>query len=245
MRLDINLATRPYEDAREFWGRWGLGVGLLAVLTLFLLGWTMRSWQNAGRDRQNIAQLQAQIAERDRERIQAQAFLDMSTNRSTRDQSQFLNGLIQRKAFSWTRVFEELELVMPANLHVVSLRPELNDLGQMELEMRVVGDTRGAAVDLVQHMEGSKHFQRPQLVQETAASDKGASILATVDSIYIPDSISDLTAASSNSSPDSSSNASSKSGSQASPNSRSNASPNPRLNARPNPRPNAKDRSKN
>ena len=30
MRLDINLATRPYEDAREFWVRWGLGVGLLA-----------------------------------------------------------------------------------------------------------------------------------------------------------------------------------------------------------------------
>ena len=37
MRLDINLATRPYEDAREFWGRWGLGVGLLGVLTLVLL----------------------------------------------------------------------------------------------------------------------------------------------------------------------------------------------------------------
>jgi len=38
MRLDINLATRPYEDAREFWTRWGLGVGLLALLTLVLLG---------------------------------------------------------------------------------------------------------------------------------------------------------------------------------------------------------------
>jgi type IV pilus assembly protein PilN len=192
MRLDINLATRPYEDAREFWARWGLGVGLLGVLTLFLLGWTIHSWQNAGRDRQNIAQLQAQIAERDRERTQAQAFLDMSANHSTRDRSQFLNGLIQRKAFSWTRVFEELELVMPANLHVVSLRPELNDQGQMELEMRVVGVTRAAAVDLVQHMEGSKHFQQPQLTQETAESDKGSGILAIVDSIYVPDPVGDL-----------------------------------------------------
>jgi type IV pilus assembly protein PilN len=207
MRLDINLATRPYEDAREFWVRWGSGVGLLAVLTLLLLGWTLHSWQNAGRDRQNIAQLQAQIAERDQERAQAQAFLDMSSNRSTRDQSQFLNGLIQRKAFSWTRVFEELELVMPANLHVVSLRPELNDQNQMELEMRVVGDTRGAAVDLVQHMEGSKHFQRPQLVQENRDSEKGAGIIATVVSIYVPDSISDLSSSSgSNSSTNSSSN---------------------------------------
>jgi type IV pilus assembly protein PilN len=188
MRLDINLATRPYEDAREFWARWGLGVGLLAVLTLLLLGWAVRGWRNAGRDRQNIAQLQVQIAERDHERSQAQAFLDMTANRSTRDQSQFLNGLIQRKAFSWTRVFEELELVMPANLHVVSLRPELNEQNQMELEMRVAGDTRGAAVGLVQRMEGSKHFQGAQLVQENVISETGSGVLATVTSIYVPDS---------------------------------------------------------
>ena len=137
MRLDINLATRPYEDAREFWSRWGLGVGLLAVLTLVLLGWAVRGWIQAGRDRQSIAQLQQQIEERDHERTKAQAFLEMAANRSTRDQSQFLNGLIQRKAFSWTRVFEDLELVMPPNLHVVSLRPELNEQNQMQLELRV------------------------------------------------------------------------------------------------------------
>src|ERR1700692_4528893 len=126
MRLDINLATRPYEDAREFWGRWGLGVGLLALSTLLLLGFAVRSWILAGRDRQEIRQLQQQIAERDNERSKAQAFLDLNVNRSTRDQSQFLNGLIQRKAFSWTRVFEDLERVMPSHLHVVSLRPEVH-----------------------------------------------------------------------------------------------------------------------
>jgi len=38
MRLNINLATRPYEDAREFWSRWGLGVGALGVVTLILIG---------------------------------------------------------------------------------------------------------------------------------------------------------------------------------------------------------------
>ena len=146
MRLDINLATRPYEDAREFWTRWGLGVGLLGLLTLLLLGLAVRGWTNAGRDRHNIAQLQDQITERDHERATAQAFLDMSVNRSTRDQSQFLNGLIQRKAFSWTRVFEDLERVMPVNLHVVSLRPELNEQNQMQLDMKVAGDTRNAAV---------------------------------------------------------------------------------------------------
>jgi len=188
MRLDINLATRPYEDAREFWTRWGLGVGLLGVLTLVLLGWAVRGWTNAGRDRHSIAQLQQQIAERDHERAQAQVLLDLAANRSTRDQSQFLNGLIQRKAFSWTRVFEDLERVMPPNLHVISLRPELNEQNQMQLDMKVAGDTRAAAVELVHRMEGSKHFQGAQLVQEAPTGEAGSGVAAIVVAIYVPDS---------------------------------------------------------
>jgi type IV pilus assembly protein PilN len=186
MRLDINLATRPYEDARKFWSRWGLGLGLLGLLTVILLGLVIRGWVNAGRDRHSIARLQEQIAERDSERARAQAFLELAANRSTRDQSQFLNGLIRRKAFSWTRVFEELERVMPNDLHVVSLRPELNEQNQVELEMRVVCQNRGAAVELVHRMEGSKHFQGSQLIQEQQG-DNAASVIATVSAVYVPD----------------------------------------------------------
>ncbi len=187
MRLDINLATRPYEDAREFWTRWGLAVGLLGLLTALLLALAVRGWIHAGRDRHEIAQLQAQIVERDNERASAQAYLDMATNRSTRDQSQFLNGLIQRKAFSWTRVFEELELVMPSSLHVVSLHPALSDQNQMELEMRVICETRAAAVELVHRMEGSRHFQGAQLVDERSG-ESGAGVVASVIAVYVPDS---------------------------------------------------------
>jgi Tfp pilus assembly protein PilN len=192
MRLDINLATHPYEDAREFWVRWGLGVGLLGLLTLLLLGLTVSNWRKAGTDRHDIAELQAQIAERDNERAKAQAYLDMASNRSTRDQSQFVNGLIQRKSFSWTRVFEDLEQVMPKNLHVVSLRPELNDQNQMELLMNVAGDNRSAAIELVHRMEGSRHFQDAQLQSESQGGENGRNVvIASVVAVYVPDSIPD------------------------------------------------------
>jgi type IV pilus assembly protein PilN len=187
MRLDINLATRPYEDARQFWARWGLGVGLLGVLTLVLITLTIHGWVKAGRDRHAIRQLEQQIAERDSEKAKAQAFLALEINRSTRDQSQFLNGLIQRKAFSWTRVFEDLEQVMPVSLHVVSLKPELNDENQLELEMKVAGDNRAGAVELVHRMEGSKHFLGTQLIQEGQAAGTGIGVSATIVAVYVPD----------------------------------------------------------
>jgi Tfp pilus assembly protein PilN len=184
MRLNINLATHPYEDAREFWMRWGVAVALLAVFTVALLGWTVRGWIVAGRDRHNIAQLQQMIAGRDHERSEAQTFLEMSSNRSTRDQSQFLNNLIRRKSFSWTLVFEDLEQVMPPNLHVVSLRPEFNEQNEMLLDMRVLGQNRSAAVDLVHRMEGSSRFRNAQLMAESESTE---GVTAQVVATYIPE----------------------------------------------------------
>jgi type IV pilus assembly protein PilN len=187
MRLNINLATRPYEDAREFWSQWGLGVGVLGVVTLALLTFSVHSWVKAGRDRQTIRHLDQQIEDLDRERTQALAYLDLDINHSTRDQSQFLNGLIQRKSFSWTRVFEDLEKVMPSSLHVVALKPELNEQSQLELEMKVAADSRAGAVELVHSMEGSKHFQNAQLVQEGSSESGGGGVTATIKAVYVPD----------------------------------------------------------
>lgn len=187
MRLDINLATRPYEDAKEFWARWGLGVGLLGLLTLVMVTAAILGWVKAGRDRHNIRSLQQQIDALDTERANAQKFLEQDSNRSTRDQSQFLNGLIQRKSFSWTRVFEDLERVMPSGLHVVALKPELNDQNQLELELKVAGSSRDAPIELVHRMEGSQHFQGPQMVAEGPSTDSSGGVGATIVALYMPD----------------------------------------------------------
>ena len=135
MRLDINLASQPYEDARQFWMRWGTALVAVSVLTLVLLTITVTGWFAARRDHAKIAQLRASIAQRDAKRQQAEQFLARPENRSTRDQSQFLNELIERKSFSWTRVLEDLEKVMPARVHLVSIHPELDDDNQLKLKM--------------------------------------------------------------------------------------------------------------
>jgi len=117
MRLDINLATHRYEDAGRFWLRWGAGLGILAIATLALVAITISGLYDARIDHKKIAELQAKIAERDHERASAEAMLNRSENRSMRDKSQYLNELIARKAFSWTKAFEDLEKVMPPRLH--------------------------------------------------------------------------------------------------------------------------------
>jgi type IV pilus assembly protein PilN len=187
MRLNINLASRPYEDARQFWLRWGTGLAAAAVLTLALLTLTITDWFAARRDHAQIADLRAQIAQRDRTRQQAEAFLSQPENRTTRDQSQFLNELIERKSLSWTHVLEDLEKVMPSRVHLVSIHPELDSDNQLTLKMVVAGD-RDRALELARRMEDSRHFTQTYVETETpATSGSGDTVQFAIDGIYLPE----------------------------------------------------------
>src|SRR5712672_4385027 len=188
MRLDINLASQPYEDAREFWLRWGTALVVAAILTLALLAFTIMGWFAARRDHAMIATYRAEIAQRDRTRQQAQDFLNRPENRTTRDESQFLNELIERKALSWTHVLEDLEKVMPTRVHLVSIHPELDESNQLKLKMVVAGDSRERAVELARRMEDSRRFKQTYIQQERyAQSGSGDTIQFDINGIYVPD----------------------------------------------------------
>ena len=91
---------------------------------------------------------------------------------TTRDRSQFLNDLFQRKAFSWTKAFENLEQVMPPRLHVISIHPELSPDNELEIKLIVAGDSREHALDLVSKMEASQHFHDTYIEEENTQSGR-------------------------------------------------------------------------
>jgi type IV pilus assembly protein PilN len=180
MRVEINLATQPYEDARRFWFRWGGALTALGIVTLGLVYFTLMGWITADKDKSVIAQNLHQIADRDGQKAAAQTLMNLPQNSVTRDRSQFLNGLFYRKSFSWTQVFEELESIMPARLHVVSIQPEYAPDNELAIKLVVAGDSRDRALDLVRKMEESKHFQQTQIEQESAETSSGPTAGDTV-----------------------------------------------------------------
>src|SRR5258708_26470779 len=188
MRLDINLASQPYQDAREFCLRWGSGLVVTTILTIALLIFTIISWFAARVDHATIASYRAEIALRDQTRQRAQDFLNQPENRATRDQSQFLNELIDRKSLSWTHVLEDLEKVMPTRVHLVSIHPEFDEDNQLKLKMVVAGDSRERAVELARRMEDSRRFKQTYIQQERyAQSGSGDTIQFDINGIYVPD----------------------------------------------------------
>jgi type IV pilus assembly protein PilN len=191
MRLNINLASQPYEDSRQFWTYWGTGLALLGLTTVLLLVLAVNGFIEGSRDRQQISKLKTQLAEFDREKAEAQAMLNQPQNREVRDRSHFLNELFERKAFSWTLAFEQLEQVMPAHLHVISIHPGISADNNLELRLVVGGETREQALDLVRKMESSKHFKQTRIDSEKFESPENSNsnkdhVEFDIDALYVP-----------------------------------------------------------
>lgn len=194
MRLDINLASRPYQDAHEFWMRWGTGLAVACILSLALLASTITGWDNARRDRATIADLRAKIEQRDQLRAEAEDFLNRPENRTTRDESKIINSLIERKAFSWTRLLEDMEKVMPPGVHLVSIQPKLDDDNQLAVKMTVAGRSRDRAIELAHRMEESRRFTQTSIEKEAVAQSQGGdTVQFELAAIYVPELFADTT----------------------------------------------------
>ena len=193
MRLNINLASQPYEAARFYRRRMGCAGGrarhchrCCCRLHRLSAGAIARHQSAVGRG--TAGDQRASIPKRHRRG----ACLNKPANRDIADQSEFLNELFARKALSWTRVFTEMERIVPPNLHVVSMKPEYTKTNDLMLHVVVATDSRDRAVELVRHMEKSNHFRQSQVVAEAVTantSDQSAgpgNIQFDIAAIYVP-----------------------------------------------------------
>lgn len=193
MRLAINLATQPYEVAREYKRRVSMAIVALGVVAVLLVGYIIYQRGHTRDINRKIAAVQQQIDALGHEESQARAMLNKPANRQIADQSDFLNDLFARKSLSWTRIFSVMERIMPADLHVVSMKPEYTKANDLVIHIVVATDSRDRAVELVRHMEQSNHFRQPQVVAETMVGNTSAqtagpasNIQFDIAAVYVP-----------------------------------------------------------
>jgi type IV pilus assembly protein PilN len=183
MKIAINLASRPYQDERRFYRNWGSALAVAILVTVALLFISVRHHVNSQRQWAQAREAEARLAELRKEEAQARQILAMPENRGTRDRSYFLNAAIMRKAFSWTRLMEDMEKVMPAGLRVVAIAPGV-DRNHFVLKLQVEGERRETVVELLRNMEKSAHFRSPKLTGEGHSGSKNGQSDMVKSSIF-------------------------------------------------------------
>lgn len=191
MRFKINLASQPYENARRFFLQWGAALVVLLILSGFLVFAAARTWRANHVLSRSISDEHARLDKLSGEEKADLDILNKPGNREVRERAEAINALILRKGVSWTRIFTDLEKMMPSRLHVVSIAPQFTETGSIEIRMAVAGDSREKAIELVQNIEKAPDFQSPKILSESnATKDKAAtqndSVEFQISAVYIP-----------------------------------------------------------
>jgi Tfp pilus assembly protein PilN len=156
--LNLNLSTRPFKPYRA------ANLGLLALLLLLI---AVSVWQ--GYNYMHYSSLAAGISDKERalrtdaesltrQLTELNAELNRAEVRTRLVEVEFLNQLIQRKRFSWTRVFAILEELLPEGVYLTSVRPAIEEDGSVLLTIVVRGRTATDAIQFVHVVEESKFF---------------------------------------------------------------------------------------
>jgi type IV pilus assembly protein PilN len=154
-RIQVNLASEPFRRDRLLLA----GSGLVAVLMLAMLGLlitlTLNERGEVKSTRDAIGRYQAQLAQLNAEQAKVDAVLRQPRNAEVLERSLFLNTLLARKGISWTKIFSDLESVLPHNVRIIQVR--LSPQNET-LDMVVGAQASEPVLDLLMRLERSPLF---------------------------------------------------------------------------------------
>jgi Tfp pilus assembly protein PilN len=192
--MTLNLATQPFVNRRRFYVLTTAAsiVLLLALViqTAFLIH--TRNSERGAREQMRIEE--DRIAHLDQEQKRVEAVLAEPRAAAIMDQTDFLNALIRQKAISWTRIFMDLEKVMPNRIQATSLHPTIMlpgtklggksgggsllvpSSGPLYVELKIVanGETHENLIELMRRLEQSP-FYNPVAENEDPPQGSSAS----------------------------------------------------------------------
>ena len=158
MKIPINLASQPFRRDRA------MMIASIAV-TILLAGTLAARISLAMTDRRELADVRADVARLNQAVQAANADLQKQSvivrkpeNAEVIDYSVLINSLLFRKGISWTRMFTDLEKVLPYNVKIIQIHPVLNSANQVVLDMQVGSESQLAVIEFLKNLEESPVF---------------------------------------------------------------------------------------
>ena len=171
IHIPINVAREPFRRDRPMLVALSAGCIVLGIVLVIAISIITSQRRQAADTRVAIDRVNAQLQVVAGEQGKLDATLRKPENAEVLERSLFLNTLIERKGISWTRIFADLEKVMPYNLRLVSVRlPEIDSQNQVLLDMVVSSKEVAPVLDLLKRMEASPQFGPTSVVNSLPPS---------------------------------------------------------------------------
>ena len=156
--IHLNLAARPYRDYRPVYAV----VVVLSLLTAFLLLNNVETYYKYVREtettRTKIAQieeqtrLEAQREESARNRLKG---LDLAR---LDNQTKFINAKLAERAFSWSRLLDELESILADDVRLLNVTPAFLEDGSVQLSLSFQAKSSDGMITTINRMNLDPQF---------------------------------------------------------------------------------------
>lgn len=156
--VTINLASEPFRKDRPFLLAALAGCVILAGVLIAQTAFGLIERTDRQKLQADIDVAESQLSKVQSESGQLQAKLRDPANAEAIEYALFLNQLLTRKGISWTKLFGDLESVMPHNVRLVSVRPQVSADNQIVLDMTVASQNAEPVIDMVMKLESSAVF---------------------------------------------------------------------------------------
>lgn len=183
MKTHFNLASSPLENNRRFIAG-AAALGIIAVVALlFLSVHAVRARRTNGAIRADISRLRDQIRASQREQERLRVALKDPKTVEVMNRAQFLNNLIEQRTFPWTRMFADLEQILPPGVRVVSISPQMDKGGRVKVVLVVSAVNDEQKMKFVRSIVSSRAFSNVRPAEEShpekvSTGDRGLVLLS-------------------------------------------------------------------
>jgi type IV pilus assembly protein PilN len=172
MRVRLNVATKALETHRRFLAGAGVSV-FVAGLVFAGLGWHVYSVRKVDAElRASVEKNRLEMAKLEEQRRELERYFGQKDIANLHDRAAFINGIIDARSFNWTQMFMDLERILPAGVHVVSIEPK-QAAGRVEVKLTVGATSDEAKLKFLRALEDSKEFTGVQIQNEHGPSQSG------------------------------------------------------------------------
>ena len=184
MQVRLNLATKPLISHRRFFVGAG-AAGIVSGALFLLLSLHVYHVRKADADiRNHTGQIQVELKQLQAQRRELEQFFNLPENAQLHDRATFLNGVLDARAFNWTRMFIDLERILPGGVHVLSIEPKLEN-GHVSVRINVGANSDADKVKLLKALEESRSFSQVQVQAEhTPTQQAGDHTVLELTAVY-------------------------------------------------------------
>ena len=158
MRVPINLASQPFRHDRAMLIGSSVMAAIMIGTLVMLISLARIDLKNKIESMKQFAVEQMRLAMLQREQAKIDQQLRQPQNAAVLERSVLLNQILLRKGISWTRIFSDLEKIVPYNVQVLQIRPQLDDSNRIYLQMVIGADQTTQLNAFLAKLEASDVF---------------------------------------------------------------------------------------